>query len=258
MVNPWQSSLLYPILEKKPYSDWMKLITNETDFQLFIKSIAGIPKPWIEWVETTVKKSIDRRGDIIEKPLAYRIAVLWNGMILLQETKFICDVFENSLRQAVFSYATEKNLRNGDIRTSIPDHKKLFIKLGKNDQSNSEDSTPVSELLLLNCTFYQLTEIIRRNWKKVSSCKTKHKGFTALFWKEQKCRDVNVFSKDMKKIRLTRNEIAHSKKLFHKDETQAIYEIACKWLLPLDVQLKNKILTYRNDRPKFLEQLLLR
>ena len=256
-MNPWNSSLLHnPDLQSSPYSDWLKLATNAEDYIILAKTISGIPKPWIEWVEKQTNDAY-KRGVGINKPLTYRMTALWNGIILLQETKFICDVLENSLRQAFFSHASKLSLNYGEIKNSIPNENDLSNQFKNEKKLNIQNDSPITASLLLHFTFYQVTETITRNWKYISSKKINKIGFSKLFWNEPKCRDKNLFQKDMKKIRLTRNNIAHSKTLFKNHEAQYLYEIACTWLSPLSVELKERVLTYRRERPRFLEQLKL-
>lgn len=257
MASPLHSSLLYnPHIREEPYLTWLNFSTTAEDYLELATTLSGIPKPWIEWVENQVNRRLER-GIVIKKPLSYRLAILWNGIILLQETKFICDVLENAYRQGFYSHCSKLKLKFSDLESSIPSYKQVAWQYMKEENVKIDNEALVSAEFLSCFTFYQLTETMVRNWKKIFIGKGNREGFVTLFWKDVCCRDSKLFSKDMRCIRQVRNKIAHSKTLFYVGETQKIYQLACKWLPPLSVELKTRVIGYRRERPRFLENLRL-
>lgn len=257
MASPLDSSLLYnPHLREEPYLNWLDYSTTTGEYLRLAATLSGIPKPWIEWVENQVSQHLER-GILIKNPLPYRLSILWNGIILMQETKFICDVLENAYRQGIYSHCSRLKVKALNLRASIPSFSQIVGQYTKETKIRIDKEAIIPAEFLSCFTFYQLTETMVRNWKKIINRKEKGDGFASLFWSDVKCRDSNLFSKEMKYIRQARNKIAHSKVLFSSGETQIVYRIACKWLNPLSVELKTRVMDYRRERPRFLENLTL-
>jgi hypothetical protein len=59
----------------------------------------------------------------------------------------------------------------------------------------------------------------------------------------------------MQHIRRTRNDVAHSRRLFTRDDVVILYKKVDRWVTPLGVDLMEKVEAYRRKRPKFLSEL---
>lgn len=255
-LNPHRSSFLYNSLYKQnPYNDWIQLTKTKADLEFLLRAFHVIPKEWLTWVDKKIESS-QSRGYKIIRPLEYRLNTLWNGIILLQETKYICDVLENAIRQLILNHIDTYELTYHDFSEFVFRWKKIMEKYESNN-CKIDHQEKVSTQFLMTLSFHQLTEIIYAGWTKVS-----HKptiiGFGNYFRRIKNCRDLNVFRREMDIIRKNRNLIAHSHKLFSKDEAQNLFEYANKWLIPLGVNLSEKVVTYRSQRPRFLQELLIK
>jgi hypothetical protein len=104
------------LFAEAPYSDWMRLTKSYNECEVLGPALSGIPKPWIEWAERIASSHERRRGDAIRSPLKFRMSVLWNGIVLLQEAKFICDTLENALRQLIAVHCQKHAVKWGQIR----------------------------------------------------------------------------------------------------------------------------------------------
>jgi hypothetical protein len=213
-----------------------------------------MPKAWIEWAEDQTQKSI-LRGIKINHPLHYRLSNLWHGIIILQEAKFICDVIENAFRQTSSDFCFRNSLRYVDICRSIPKWKSVKSRHEAAAKIKIDMQSVINSEFFKSLTFYELTELIGRNWKEIPVSMLTVAGFSSLFWQEVACRDVNRFRKDMSQVRRNRNDIAHSRRLFQLYEVKKLYRIANIWLDPLNIVLKQRILTYRDKRPRFLQDV---
>lgn len=192
MVSHWDSSLLYnPNLRVSPYIDWLNYTTKAEDYIILATTLSGVPKLWLEWVEKEVINSV-KRGINIKNPLSYRMSVLWNGIILLQETKFICDILENAFRQGIYSHTSRFGIKYGEIEKLIPEKNSLEEKYRKEEKDSIVFDSPIKASFLTYFTFYQLTETIVRNWKIIYTTKIQYEGFSKLFWTDIKCRDKNL------------------------------------------------------------------
>lgn len=203
-------------------------------------------------MDTKVHRS-ENEGKIIQKPIEYRLDILQRGTVLLQETKFICDLLENVLRQLIIIHKTEHDITYNMFKRNCPDWEATFNRYDKEKKINLNDVIATNFIMTL--TFYQITEIISRNWIFVCKTPTYIRGLGNYFRKSASCREVGVFNREMKKVRDTRNAIAHSQKLFSKDDIQNIFNLVNKWLEPIDIDISQKVLSYRKDRPRFLEDL---
>jgi hypothetical protein len=248
--------LHHKALNTSPCRDWLASATSADEYFRLAAALSTIPTTWIEWTEKIV-----RRGRRTKNPpvnaLSYRMSILWNGIILLQETKFLCDITETALRQAILRHCHANQILLGDFYEKIPAWKKTVDRLKLKDAVGPWLLEPISEGLLSNFDFYQTSQIIAVNWNRVC-CKQFKIGFGDLFWADAACRDLNLFTKDMQTVRHARNQIAHSRALFQPHETQAIYDIAHRWLSPIDVGIGERVLRYRRDRPDFLDGILIR
>ena len=213
-----------------------------------------MPKEWLNWVDIKVEKSIKRDIEI-QNQLNYRLSILWNGIILLQETKYICDVLENALRQLITNHINTHELTFRNFSEFVYRWKKIMEKYEANN-GKVDLNHLVTTQFLMTLSFLQITEMIYAGWKTVSTKSHIH-GFGNYFRADKNCRDLNIFRKDMEIIRHSRNAIAHSHKLFSKEEAQNLFEFTNKWLTPIDVDLSQKVISYRHQRPKFLHELII-
>jgi hypothetical protein len=256
MPNLQSSSLLpfSPNFRDSPYKEWLQLATTEKEYFDLIRSFYGLPKSWIEWAEKQVTANV-KRGIRLQNPLAYRLSILWSGIILLQENKFICDTVENAFRQCFTDHVSASQITYHDLLPTIPDGGKLKSKYEFDVGSSIDPTSVVPSDFIFSFTFYQLAETMARNWEYRTKPNARRLCVATLFWNEPRCRDVNLFRKCMKTIREYRNAVAHSKQLFIPSETQKLYEIALIWLEPLGVRLDQKVRAYRSRRPNFLQDL---
>lgn len=252
--SPRNSSFIYPNSKESPYRDWLELAKTEREISWLLEIFRGVPQVWIEWVEKQAEAQV-KRGVMIEKALEYRMATLWNGIILLQEGKFICDSVENALRQSFLTHIAINHITYSDLLPSVPNNRDI----ARTYEARCGDIAPTALVdldFILITSFYEITETIARNWKYISKCTSSKLGFNKVF-QGTYCRDCNNFRRDMRKIRTFRNTIAHSKELLSPQEVQSLYELANRWLVSLGVELNSRIITYRDRRPKFLEPLVM-
>lgn len=240
-------------LSRAPYDSWLKCARTYEDCVQLERWLIGIPAPWVEWAERVVK-SREHRSPPIEQPLQYRMSILSNGITILQETKYICDIMENTLRQMIYSHCLSEKIQWKDLR--CPNHSGLEKRVINAGISVSPDE-PISITLLMHSDFHQAIEIITTNWRTFQRVNRPTMGFINLFGRQKECRDLERFKSEMKQIRDARNRIAHSRELFQKYELQALYKICDHWLKPLGVNTSDRILDYRRNRPRFLESLNL-
>lgn len=212
-----------------------------------------MPKEWLDWVDIKVEES-EKRGIEIENKLNYRLSILWNGIILLQETKFICDVLENALRQLITSHINTHELTYRHFSEFVNNWGKIKYNYEMYNGKIKNDHM-VTNQLLMTLSFLELTEIIYAGWISVS-IKSHISGFGNYFRSDKSCKDLNIFRRDMKIIRHCRNSIAHTQRLFSNDEAQNLFEFANKWLTPIKVDLSQKVILYRDKRPNFLEEIV--
>ena len=241
-------------LTESPCKEWLLLTNTAEEYMSLAVTLSSLPKPWLEWVESIVVGR-EKRGTRIQYPIAYRIATLWNGIILLQEAKFICDFVENALRKIILIHCYKENIAIIEIYKTIPCSKKLIKKFEIDQKIKLSLFELFPENILTTFSFYQSSEAIFRNWSGVCCNDRTKRGFSKIFWHEKSCRDPNLFKKNMDEIRKNRNKIAHSKQLFQQHEIQHIYEIANRWLVPLNIGMHSRVLRYRKDRPRFLEAI---
>lgn len=220
--------------------------TSKQYFQLR-RILAGIPQPWIEWAE----KQTHRRQDFVEKSLEYRITVLWNGITLLQESKYLTDVVENTLRRCFVDFVVSNQTELSELlvpQWGVGKEKSLSLQYRNYTSS-------IGDFVAEHFSFYQLYGAMAANWLSLAHSKKHKPGFAHLFWGWKFYPDANTFLSDMKSIKNIRNDIAHSRRLFNVDEVKALYKITAKWLKPLDVDVADRIRSYRRQRPKFLRDL---
>jgi len=246
MPGPQNSSL--PIsFQGYPYSVWRSYAKTYNEYMVLLKIFRGVPQNWIEWAERRVLSS-EKRGVIIKNPLEYRVSILWNGIISLQESKFICDVLENAFRQSVIEFIITRKIIYDEIE--IANWKKF------RDKFVFLPNTVVPSGLILNMTLGELTETMLLNWSSVRRAKDKP-GFSEIFLNNPICLIEHIFRKDMGRIKRYRNLIAHSNKLLNISESQKLFERVNFWLTPLQVDLKQKVLAYRDKRPMFLHDVVM-
>ena len=180
MASPLDSSLLYnPHLSEEPYLSWLNYSTTTSDYLRLASTLSGIPKPWIEWVENQAIQRL-KRDILIKNPLPYRLSILWNGIILMQETKFICDVLENAYRQGIYSHCSRLKVKLFNLQASIPSFRQAAGQYTKETKMKIDEETIIPAEFLSCFTFYQLTETMVRNWKKINIEKVNSDGFASL------------------------------------------------------------------------------
>jgi hypothetical protein len=202
-----------------------------------------MPRPWLEWVDRQIS-NYAQRGNSVRDPLQYRLSILWNGIILLQESKFIGDVTENALRRSLIDFMVIQKLSFSDLQ--IPEWSKKNY-----DSLFSSYRKSQSDFIAEHFTFYQLYGTFQENWT------IPHKAGFSVIFNNKKYLNLAQFKVDMKNIKQIRNDIAHSRKLFRPDEVRNLYKVAHKWLIPLGVNLAERVKAYRQQRPKFLQDLEL-
>jgi len=236
------------------------LTTTAAEFFHVVNEISAMPESWLAWVEQVVRR---REGDslVLHRPLAYRLHVLWQGIIALQEGKFLCDLLESSLRQAFLDHSRVFQIAIGEVFSVVPGWQESKTSWEQSSGHPLQDQEAPTYAVLAMLSFYQLTELIARNWKRPSGAlaarkHTRQAGLRHLFRKTaKKQQGVDAFRRDMKKIRQQRNIIAHSKKLLSPEDRQRLHVLTAEWLQLLGVSADRRILRYRRARPRFLEGL---
>jgi hypothetical protein len=252
--NPHKSSFfLNSLYEITPYREWMILAKTRYELQILKNIFRYIQKEWLEWVDKKINNSI-KRGIIIHDHFHCRLSILRNGIIHLQEAKYICDVLENAFRQVILTHIYYYRITNEGITKKDKGLDTLLTKYEKRNKTKELPTNLVNSNFITTLVFSKLTEIISKNW--ISFSKERNiPGFGNYFRSKNNCRDYKIFIKEMKIIKESRNAIAHSNNLFTKEEVQKLFKISNKWLLPLDIELSKKILIYRKQRPGFLQDL---
>ncbi len=201
-------------------------------------TISGIPEHWLIWADRQ-KSARDLRGEPLTASLRYKEQTLQQGIIALQECKYICDLVENALRQSLSMHINELGMQQSSA----------LIISGRSRLSPQ----PVDNLDALGrITFGELTETIGRYWKRYPS---HHLGFRQAVWGIPACRQLRVFSRDMDSIRALRNVIAHSRHPVSTDDARRLCAESRLWLEALGVNLSEKLRQYREHRPQFLHPI---
>jgi len=261
MGERWKSMSLHssPILitnnlSFSPYREWLSFTTTAGEYFRLALVLSSFPPAWIRWADAKVR-GITRRGLIIEDPVGYRMSVLWNGIVLLQESKFLCDMMENSLRIGIYRHCLTRNIplqhiyvRSWDLARS---------RFERDYRTKVDLSAPIPELMLTSMDFGLIPRLITDNWKRIKLSPKFEIGFADLFWRKRICRDKNLFSNHMNAIRTARNTVAHSKKLFEETEVQHIFDIVQQWLEAIDIGVIPRIAQYRQRRRDFLAEVLI-
>ncbi len=226
---------------------WLNLVESETEFLALCTALRGIPANWVDWAEDIVNQRI-ARGVIVLKPLPYRLAILRNGMVNLQECKYLVDAMENALRVEALEHARKVRIELGDITHRLPDFSKY----------NPAPTTLPA--WIASSTFSHLTELFTRNWTYVWISfvpgKVRVPGFWQVFQDNKHCRDVNQFRRAMASARRYRNDIAHTRRLFTFTEIQHLYNDMSNWFEAMHLDIGSRVKNYRSVRPKFLDGLM--
>ena len=241
-------------MDEWPYRKWAQLSKTSDEFFKLGSSLSGIPRPWMEWVERIVVAR-EKRGTPIENPLAYRIAILWDGITHLQEVKFVCDTLENALRQLLVAHSQRHCVPWSELRKCIPRSSEISKRIERNGGSNIKDEQIIPISFVLNFTFGETTQLIHKNWDRIAGADKVKPGFKNVFWHRRRLRDANYFLREMNRLKKARNRVAHSNGLFQFQETMGLYILAERWLEVLDMTLSDKIIRYRSKRPRFLENI---
>ncbi len=251
MPIPQLSSLLLktkglPIISPT-VSLWLDLVASEAEFSSLCTALRGIPAGWVDWTEAIVNRAIVR-GITVSKPLPYRLAVLLNGIVNLQECKYLVDAMENALRVEALEHARREGIGLNDIIKTVPEHWKMI-------------PVPASlPQLIASSSFYQLTELFIRNWEHVWVYSKPRKNAVPGFWKvfqsNGRCRDVKQFRRAMTSARSYRNTIAHTKRLFAFADIDQLYVRMYQWFKAMHLDIDSRIMTYRGMRPRFLDGLI--
>lgn len=234
-----------------PVCDWVQLISTEQEMTDLLFAVQGIPAAWLKWADQQAIKMHKRRT--VHSRVGYALTTLWNGITLLQECKFLADVLENALRVCSIGYISLNRITYDQL------YPKPYLEQIRNLQSKvpADGTSIIQPDFIVSTSFEQLTRTLSLNWEQISSVSEGEHldGFRRLFWDEVHLRDVNLFKSDMGTIRNYRNDIAHSKRLFALSDVNRINRIVCKWLKPLNVELMQKVISYRKNRPRFLQDL---
>lgn len=236
------------------YQGWLGLARDGSDFLRLADELQAVPYRWVRWTESVVRRT-ERRGLRVANPIGYRLTVLHNGVVRLHEAKFLADMLENALRQGAIRHLLKSGVAYSDIATSLPDESRLTSNLRR--EGNWDLSNPLEVGWLWSTTYYQLSELLVRNWRSIGSGPTGGPGFRNLFVLKQHCRDVNLFKRDMYTSPQIRNVIAHSKRPIAAHELQKLFEISSRWMTPLGMRPTEIIRRHRNNRPTFLSDLAL-
>lgn len=223
--------------------DWTQLARTVSDFYAARSDLRGIPYSWISSIDKRADRTV-AKGHQIRDPLKYRLSCLTNGIILLQEAKFITDVYENALRFSAANHVYRCEPDLAELAASVPG-KGMKVVPNKDHDSIST--------AFLGLTSYQLTDLIARHWSRLPEITNSRLGFRTLFWKYRRCRDVGLFRRDAKTIRNIRNFLAHSTMLPTQSHVEQLCARSRTWLRPLEVDIDGRIRDYRRRRPRFLE-----
>lgn len=241
-----------PLYNSFPYSDWKKYTSTTVELDNLFKIFHSLPKEWIEWVEEQTQKRPK-----IDNPLEQRMSILENGIIFLQEAKYICDICENALRQMIFSHIAQYELTFEYFADLRPYEWGSALKqYERENRCTIIDTDPIEDDFIMTLSFSQITAIISKGWKNNNWNRQHILGYGTFFINDSRCRDCNVFIKEMTFIKGKRNIIAHSKRLFSKDDVQIMFKIVNKWLSPLEINVTEKIRLYRMHRPNFLQDVV--
>jgi hypothetical protein len=253
-LNPLDSSFLHaPVIAAEPYTGWVQLAHNTRELNYLQELFRMIPINWLCWVDKRIEREKIKRGDYIADPLNYKLSILTRGIISLQETKYICDVLENALRQVVISHIASNEITYGQMSDYVPNFDDVFCSFVK-DRGEIAKSDVVAFGFVMSLSFYQLVEVIARKWK-VFHYSPFIRGFGLYFIKDKACRDYCTFRREMTAVRRCRNIIAHTKELLSAEQTAAIFNTGRKWLAPLGIDLYDRISAYRMHRPDFLKDI---
>lgn len=256
MPGPQPSPLLQRhLFNEQPSAGWLQLTESEDEFLEVLSIVNGTPRDWLESVEARAV-DVERRGVKIEKPLAYRLSILWNGIIFLQETKYLCDLVETVLRQALVTYCSNGSIPVRAIAPTARAWRSIRRQYKATHSADVSMEEPPSIALLSCFTFYQLTETVLHSWRSFSGFDSSIRGFASLFWHSRVCRDSNLFRGDMKYLRGLRNDIAHTKRLLQGFEAERAYRVATRWLQPIGIKVDTRVMAYQRERPRFLETVL--
>lgn len=231
---------------------WVELTSSKTECLAVLESLAGVPDLWLEWADRCVNRRMAQGANILNV-LPFKLTVLWQGIVCLQEAKFLCDLMENALRVSLSDWLTQHDVSLVQLQKSIPYWKETISSMAR---SQEDPHTVGNDSILCQLGFYQTTETIARHWKQLRLDNTtmgKKTGLRLLFWSNRNCRGVGQFQKSMKLCRETRNIIAHSKSLIQPDEITRLERTISNWLKPLGISSILKIAEYRKRRPRFLE-----
>lgn len=225
-------------------TDWAQLAASSTEFFAVRAALHGVPYTWIQAIEKRAQFAAARKP--LHSALQYRLSCLGHGIILLQEAKFILDMFENCLRFAVVRHLVTCAADIDAVAQHTPKRK---MRLGTRCEVG-----PLSAEII-NLQLYELTGMIEACWYGLPKARSPRNGFRNLFWPQKYCRDINQFKRDAKSLRDLRNLIAHSRVLPLAGDVHSAAAASRKWLQPLGVDLDARVRSYRLRRPRFLEMV---
>jgi hypothetical protein len=220
------------------HRSWLDQASNLDELLRVQRTISGIPEPWLVWADQQ-QRAREQRSGPLSAPLRYKEQTLQQGIIALQECKYICDLVENALRQNLSTQIQELGLHRSPYLI-VSGHTRL-------------SPPPLDSLEAIGrITFGELTETIGRYWKRYPSHPL---GFRQAVWAVPACRQLQAFTRGMNTIRAMRNDIAHSRHPVSSDSTRRLYAESRIWLEALGVNLAEKLKQYRVHRPYFLRHL---
>lgn len=236
-----------------PQREWLALTTSTPEYFRLAHTLSLFPVGWLAWTERTARRLSRGRANI-RNPLGFRMSILWNGVVLLQEAKFLCDVLENGLRVAVRRHCEMRGIALKYVYSTAWEGYRKRLRKDRSFELNFD--RPIPELLLSSLTFGHLIDLISGNWFRIPPSPRYQFGFACIFWENIAFRDKNLFGRDMRKIKDARDKIAHSSKLLHEAEVRELYSLVHKWLEVIDVGADPRIARYRKVRPDFLTEVV--
>lgn len=233
---------LWVISQKFPA--WLDGLKSDAEFHEIRGLLKGVPFDWLDWAEAEVRHQ-EARGREIISPLRYRLSVLQNGVVNLQEAKFLLDTLEQGIRAGVADHSRCGHVLLEQVLHSIPEYERIPW-----EQRSLEDFIPAS-------TFHQICELCARNWSTIPSPNPNSRaiaGYRMIFSNGPHCRDVNRFRCAMRKLRQFRNDVAHGRKPLTFEDLSTILRLASDWLKGMRIDVRARVSRYRVQRPKFLEE----
>jgi hypothetical protein len=248
------SFLYYGIYNEPPYPKWIAKVQSKKELNQLFKVINSTPVTFSKWTEKKVEHLV-KRGIVINNPINYRLSLMRQGLVLLQECKFLCDLVENTIRHIYYVHLTSQDLTFKDLDFIYPKWKLQKSQYEKDKLIKVDDNSLVTNEFILGMTFYDISTSIYKNWKHLGKS-IDYNGFRIFFPAKGKYSNKEQFKNEVIDIiRKRRNEIAHSKRLFTPDEALMLRNICQSWIDCLDFHFNVSLSSYRVSRPDFLKEI---